>query len=238
MYLVLVLAVSDDALAEGGTEIIATKGQRAQVSTSWPEGVGELVNDASRTYGWNSWFSEWPNDVNQYAFEIKSTDDLNRLIEKLAEIKSDLRQIRLSHLQEPSGLGWVTQVSEGNGIAAIFSVGDQARIDEWFKHVRKPFGKMEFTAAPEAVPPTLTIFVQNEVVNLDELKIPDGIDVLAGYVPTVFHKSNTTIEQQKAKEGPQSPASESLKEKLDAGSLTATKQIETFLDLRKSRTKR
>jgi hypothetical protein len=33
---------------------------------------------------------------------------------------------------------------------------------------------MEFTATPEAVPPTLTIFVQNTVVNLDELKIPEG----------------------------------------------------------------
>ena len=238
LCLAFILCVRAEALADGGTDIVATKGQPAHVSPSWPEGVGELVNHALRTSGWNSCFSEWPNDVNHYAFEIKSTDDLNRLIEELAAIRSDLRQIRLSHLKDPDGLGWVTRVPEGNGIAVLFSIGDQAQIDEWFKGVRKPFGKMEFTATPEAVPPTLTIFVQNEVVNLDELKIPDGIDVLAGYVPTFFHKSNTTIEQQKAKEGPQSPASESLKEKLDAGSLTATKQIETFLDLRKSRTKR
>ncbi|MHB9067333.1 MAG: hypothetical protein ACYC4B_26410 [Pirellulaceae bacterium] len=234
-----ILSVRDYALAAGGTDIVATKGQPAHVSPSWPEGCRELVNDASRTSGWNSWFTEWPNDVNQYAFEVKSTDDLNRLITKLAAIKTDLRQIRLSHLKEPNGLGWVTRVPEGNGIPVIFSIGDQARIDEWFKRVRKPFGVMEFTATPEAVPPTLTIFVQNKVVKLDELDIPEGMDVLAGYVPTVFHKSNTTIEQQKAKEGANTPDSESLKDKLDDSSRAAVKKIEAFLESRKkNRTKR
>ncbi len=225
------------ALAEGGTDIVVTKGQPAYISPSWPEGTGELVNESSRSTGWNSWFSEWPNDVNQYAFEIKSTDDLNRLIEKLAECTSDLRQIRLSHLKEPNGLGWVTRVPEGNGISVIFSIGDQARIDEWFKHVRKPFGAMEFTATPEAIPPTLTIFVQNEVVNLDALKMPEGIDVLAGYVPTVFHKSNTTIQQKNAMDA-NTPSSDSPKLILDDNSLEATKKIAAFLESQKSRTKR
>jgi len=238
LCLAFVLSVRDDALARGGTDMVATKGQPAHVSPSWPEGVSELVNAASRTSGWKSWFSEWPNDVNQYAFEIKSTDELNRLIEKLAAIKSDLRQIRLSHLKEPNGLGWVTRVPEGNGIAVIFSIGDQARIDEWFKSVRKPFGVMEFIATPVAVPPTLTIFVQNKVVKLDELKIPEGIDVLVGYVPTVFHKSNTTIEQKRAKEVVNTPDSESLKDKLDDSSLAALKTVEAFLESQTSRTKR
>jgi hypothetical protein len=237
LCLAFVFSVSDHALAEGGTDIVATKGQPAHVSPSSPEGVGVLVNAGSRTSGWNSWFSEWPNDVNQYAFEIKSTDDLNRLIEKLAAIKCDLRQIRLSYLKEPNGLGWVTRVPEGNGISVIFSIGDQARIDEWFKHVRKPFGAMEFTATPEAIPPTLTIFVQNEVVNLDALTIPEGIDVLAGYVPTVFHKSNTTIEQKNAKDA-NTPSSDSSKVILDDNSLEATKKIAAFLESQKSRTKR
>ncbi|MFM7316816.1 MAG: hypothetical protein ACKO5E_07690 [bacterium] len=237
LCLAFALVVKQIAWAVGGTDTIATKGQPAHVSPSLPEGTGELVNDLSRTCGWNSWFSEWPNDVNQYAFEIKSTDDLNRLIEKLAKVKSDLRQIRLSHLKEPNGLGWVTRVPEGNGISVILSIGDQARIDEWFKHVRKPFGVMEFTATPVAVPPTLTIFVQNEAVDLDALKIPEGIDVLAGDVPTVFHKFNTTIEQKKAQEA-NTPDSDSPKVILDDDSLAVTKKIAAFLESRKSRTKR
>lgn len=88
-----VFSFANHTLAAGGTSIVATKGQSAHVSPGWPDGAGELVNTASRTSGWNSWFSEWPNDVNQYAFEIESTDDVNRLIEKLAAIKSNLRQI-------------------------------------------------------------------------------------------------------------------------------------------------
>ena len=241
LCLAFVFPVADHSLAAGGTSVVATKGQAAYVSPTWPEGVGELVNHPLRTSGWNSWFTEWPNDVNQYAFEIKSTDDLNRLITRLAAIKTDLRQIRLSHLKEPNGLGWVTRVPEGNGIPVIFSIGDQARIDEWYKHVRKPFGVMEFTAAPVAVPPTLTIFVQNDSVILDELKIPDGIDVSVGYVPTVFHKSNTTIEQQREREAANRDPKRELelaKQKLDEPSLAAMKKIEAFLDSRKGRTKR
>jgi hypothetical protein len=196
--LAILLASASQAFAIGGTMIIATKGQPVPVSAAWPAGVAAIVNDPTRTTGLNSWFSEWPNDVNQYAFEIKGTEDLNRLIEKLAATKADLRQIRLSFLPEPSGLGWVTQLPKGNGIAAVFSIGDQSRIDEWFKTVRKPFGVMEFTAAPVAVPPTLTIFVQNKVVDLEKLKIPEGITVTSGYVPTVFHRSNTKQEAEAA----------------------------------------
>lgn len=144
----------------------------------------------------------------------------------------------MSYLKEPNGLGWVTRVPEGNGIPVIFSIGDQARIDEWFKRVRKPFGQMEFTATPEAVPPTLTIFVQNESIELDKLEIPDGIDVSVGYVPTVFHKSNTTIEQEREKaaaDRDEEHELDLLKQKLDDSSLAAMKKIEAFLDSRKGR---
>lgn len=226
------------AFAAGGTSTIASKGRAAYVSPGWAEGVGELVNDESRTAGWNSWFSSWPNDVNQYAFEIQSTDDLNRLIAKLAAIKSDLRQIRLSYLKEPKGLGWTTRVPEGNGIPVIFSVGDQSRIDQWYEQLRQPFGTMEFTAAPVAVPPTLTIFVQNEAVTLKDLIIPEGIDVSAGYVPTVFHKSNTTLEQLKEKEASSQaklPKPETLTQNLDDASLAAWKEIEQFLETRRAK---
>jgi hypothetical protein len=203
------------------------------VSAGWPEGVGELVNDPMRTTGWYSWFTEWPNDVRQYGFEVKSTDEINRLIEKLGSIKSDLRQIRLSHLKEPSGLGWVTLLPEGNNIAVIFSIGDQRRIDEWYKTVSKPFGVMEFTAAPMAVPPTLTIFVQNKAVNLEQLRIPKGIHVESGYVPTVFHRFNTTSEllreeeaDRKSTEKGQSRSTEDLDPSSDAASI----RIKSFLE--------
>ena len=85
--------------------MIASKGQPAAVSADWPEGVVELVNDRCRTEGWNSWFTEWPNDVNQYGYAVESTADVNRLIGKLAKVESDVLQVHLSFLKEPRGLG-------------------------------------------------------------------------------------------------------------------------------------
>ncbi len=218
--------------AAGGTAIVATPGHKAHESKAWPEGVGALVNDPVRTTGWNSWFSEWPNDVNQYALEVENSEDLNRLIRKLTETESEIRQIRLSPLKEPQALGWVTLVPKGNNIPVIFSIGDQSRIDQWFVHVRKPFGKMEFLAAPVAVPPTLTIFVQNELVQLEELTIPKGILVTRGYVPTVFHRWNTTIERKREQEDAQRLKAASTKattERLDSGAQKADDQIRAFL---------
>ncbi|MBC7820335.1 MAG: hypothetical protein IAG10_25915 [Planctomycetaceae bacterium] len=218
--------------AAGRTLIAARKGQPVFVTPAWPEGVGAIVNDPARTDGWNDGFSEWPNDLEHFAFEIKTTDDLNRLIELLAATKSELRQIRLSHGKEPSGLGWVTNLPKGNNIAVMFSVGNQAGIDEWYKQVRKPFGKMEFTAAPVAVPPTLTIFVQNNVVKLDDLKIPKGITVTSGNLPRVFHRFNTKDERRREEESALKPALKEAKEKLDPGSQAFADQIAAFLKKR------
>jgi len=231
-FAVSLCLASSNLFAAGGTAVIATKGQPVTASADWPEGVDDIVNDPARTSGWNSWFSEWPNDVQQYAFEIKTTDDLNRLIEKLAATKAEVRQIRLSHLPEPAALGWVTRLPEGNRIAAIFSIGDQARIDEWYKHVRKPFGVMEFTAAPVAVPPTLTLFIQNKSVNLDELKIPKEITVTSGYVPTVFHRFNTKDEKKREEAAALKAAQNEPKEKLDPAAQDATDRIAALLKKR------
>jgi len=226
----LLCFVATDLFAAGGTAVIASKGQPVTAAAGWPEGLGELLNDPARTTGWLDWFSEWPNDVNHYAFENATTDDINRLIEKLAAVKSEVRQIRLSYLREPSGLGWVTQLPKGNGIAAIFSMGDQERIDEWYKRVRKPFGVMEFTAAPVAVPPTLTIFIRNKAVNLDEIKIPEGITVTSGNVPTVFHRFNTKDEQKREAAAAQKDAAKKeATEESDPVARETIERIDAFL---------
>ncbi|HEY3969472.1 MAG TPA: hypothetical protein VGM05_33270 [Planctomycetaceae bacterium] len=226
--MLVALLVPSVLCAAGGTAVIARKGKAVTVPAAWPAGIAEIVNDQTRTSGWNSWFSEWPNDVNQYAFEIATTDDVNRLIEKLAKVKSDVRQIRLSYLREPAGLGWTTRLPEGNCLAVIFSVGDQARIDEWYRQVRKPFGVMEFTAAPVAVPPTLTIFVQNDLVNLDHIKVPKGIVVTSGYVPTVFHRFNTKDEKKWETETARKAAGG--RDKLTPAEQSAAEKISAFLE--------
>jgi hypothetical protein len=222
------------AYAAGGTTTVATEGQKAYVQKAWPEGVADLVNDPARAAGWNPWFTEWPNDVHQYSFKIKSTDDVNRLLEKLAAVKTERTQLRLSPEKEPDSIGWVTRLPEDNFIAAMFSIGDQTQIDEWYKHVRKPFGTMNFKAAPVAVPPTLTLYVQDKAIDLDALKIPEGIDVSIGGVPTLFHEMNLEKDpaDEKAEEQSTSDALELFKKQLDEPALKTYDRIEAFLKKR------
>lgn len=234
----VVLVHTNITLAAGGTRSIATAGREAYVAPDSAEGVADLVNDESRTSGWNSWFTEWPNDINHYAYEIKSTEDLNRLISKLAAIQTDLRQIRLSYRKEPSGLGFVTKLPEGNGIPVLFSLGHQSTIDQWFERTRQPFGVLEFTGTPVAVPPTLTLFVQNEAIDLEKLKIPDDISITIGYVPTLFHDSKTTISQAYKAEDPEllkERRRNLLKQNLDEPALATLEKIEAYLEARKDK---
>jgi hypothetical protein len=220
------LAMADGLRAAGGTSIVASKGSPTYENPAWPAGVVRLLGEPQRTTGWNPWFSEWPNDVNHYAFEVETTEDVNRLLQMLAETRSDLRQVRLSPHKEPRGLGWVTNLPEGNNIPVIFSIGDQTRIDQWYGRLRQPFGLLEFNEAPVAVPPTLTLFIQHQAIDLNRLKIPAGIAVTAGGVPTLFHNANM-------KQRPDEPQAASIEPpKLDEATQAALDQITTFLETR------
>jgi hypothetical protein len=249
------------AWAAARTDVVVRSGETVHVFKSWPQGTDEIVNDRCRTDGWQPWFSEWPNDVQHYALVIESTDDLNRLLAKLSAFKGDLKQIRLSYQREPSSLGFVTSMSKGNGIPVMFTIGDQKQIDDWFKQLgntdgnddltkalvkglvltkpdrgtEKKFGKMTFASAPTAIPPTLTIFVQNPLVELEQLKISAGIDVSMGKVPVSFHvvKEKDGSASMKRAGGPESP-----KTKVGDASSVTRARIKQFLDQRKSVTER
>ena len=213
--------------AAGGTSNIASKGSKASLSPGWPLGVESIVNDPARTVGYNSWFSEWSNDVNQYVYEINSMEDVNRLIEKLANVKESLVQLRLNPMKAPEGFGWVSRFPEGNSIAVVFSIGDQERVNQWYARVRKPFGKIEFVDVPVAVPPTLTIFVQHKLIDLEKLKVPENVVVEPGYIPTVFHKLNSKREAEQAK-APQKPTL-APQAKLDPETQQTAEKIAAFL---------
>ena len=219
------LSCSATCLGMAGTSVVAKKGQAVKPHKGCPKGLGELVNDDVRTTGWNSFFSEWPNDVTQYAMQPKSMDDVNRLVEKLAAIESDEKLIYLCCETEPTVLGWTNSLEKGNGISAIFSIGDQKRMDEWYARVRKPFGLIEFVACPAAVPPTLTLFVANPLIDLEKLRIPEGVTVEMGNVPTVWRRSNT-----KPREGPKSKPKEVPAKERPPAIRDAVKAIESFLE--------
>src|SRR6476620_11318347 len=82
----VLLSVPSFVWAIAGFSPVASEGQKVEENLQWPAKMIDVVNDPARTVGWNSWFSECPNDVNHYAFVAKSTDDLNRVLKKLAGV--------------------------------------------------------------------------------------------------------------------------------------------------------
>ena len=67
--------------AIGGTSQIAHKGQPVRADPRWPAKLEEFLNQPTRGDGWNSWFSEWPNDVRHYEFEVSDAAQLDTLVE-------------------------------------------------------------------------------------------------------------------------------------------------------------
>src|SRR5512136_1443436 len=104
----LLVLTSRSAPAMSSTDQVAWRGKPVAAQPDWPEGVLDLVNDPLRTDGWKPWFSEWPNDVDFYAFQVSGTNDVNRLIAKLAAIRSTEARVLLYPDKEPRALGFTT----------------------------------------------------------------------------------------------------------------------------------
>ncbi len=223
-----ILVCAPRAWAAGGTSQVASKGHKVTAQESWPKGLAECLKHPSRTAGWNPWFTEWPNDVEHFQFVIKNTDEANEVLKLFAEIKADLH-VHLALGEEPAGIGWVSKLEPGNDTALLLSCGDQNRMNEWYAQLGgRKFGVMEFERCPVAVPPTLTIFVQNKAIDLEALRIPGKIRVSAGHVPGAFHISNL-----KPSEKPAPPGKVLKAEDVDAATRTALEAIDKFLARRR-----
>jgi hypothetical protein len=223
----LVLTLARHALAAGGTSQIASKGRKVSERADWPKGLAALLNLPTRTDGWNGWFTEWPNDVEHYQFEVKTTEEANAVLAAFGKVKAEKLYVRLSPGKEPGSIGWVSRIKEGNNTAIIYTHGDQARLDQWYAHLKDgKFGVMEFLAAPIAVPPTLVIYVENKAIDLNQLEIPANITVESGGLPGLFHISNIKVDLTKKSVPPKG-------EEVDKETKAVLERIEKFVAARK-----
>jgi hypothetical protein len=158
-------------------------GQKTADMYDWPTGVLDLVNDSRRTGGWNPWFSEHPNDVNHYGFELETEEDAASILEKFNGIVSNAVEVVLKPEKEARSFGFTTRLREGNNTAAVFSIGWQKRVREWYARLPetepgiREFGVHRYTECPTASPPTMTLYVGHSSINLDTLKIPARVKV-------------------------------------------------------------
>jgi hypothetical protein len=181
LTIVALVALPTACEAISGTMQIASKGQAVTAKPRWPRGLAAFLNSPRRTSGWNPFFSEMPNDCDYYEFDVRQTDEINELIQAFAHIKSPKLQICLSPDTGPRTIGRHPADADQRTLAVLFSIGDQETLDKWY--VGFPPNKKELRALPPiAVPPTLTIFVQNPAVDLSRLNIPPHIKVAATFV--------------------------------------------------------
>jgi hypothetical protein len=172
--------------AIAGFSPVAAQGQPLEDDGQWPAKMVDVLNDPARTVGWNFWFSECPNDVNHYAFVAKSTDDVNRVLKKLAAVDAKGMAVVLA-LGKEFPVGGFAFLRKGNNAAAVLAFGNQSRINQWYIHLKTPegepgvkkFGVNRYTEPPKAMSPTLTIYVENPAVEVEKLVIPAALTVSA-----------------------------------------------------------
>jgi hypothetical protein len=205
--LLAVLAGCTYVFGMSSTSQVASEGQLVPEAVvenyGWPAGVLELVNDPLRSNGWNPWFSEWPSDVNHYEFKLGGHDDLEQVIKKLAAIRCDVVRIHLDPAEEPGALSFTTVLPKGNGVAAVFAIGSQKIIDQWYLRLPeaepgvRTFGVHRYNECPKAHPPTLTLFLGNEAIDFAKLEIPAGVEISAA-ASRSSHKENNDDPMVKA----------------------------------------
>jgi hypothetical protein len=166
-------------LARSGASQIAWPGKSVQADTGWPAGAVELINDPTRTEGWNPWFSGTPSDVRYFVFKLTNQEDASRLVDRLAAIQAPV-QLVLSPEREPLRFGFTSVLKPSNGLGALFSLGNQRVLNEW-RSVAAKYPQKPQLAVSNAVaqPPVLTLFVGNPMIDLKKLRVPRHVKVSA-----------------------------------------------------------
>ena len=119
-----------------------------------------------------------------YLYKLIDSQDANRLIQRLAAIRANVH-LKLSPAREAGALGFTTHMKVGNDHAAVFSLGNQRVLDEWFaQRTRAQPGRGKTGVRPAANPsvaltPTLTLFAGHPAIDLTKLEIPARLQVSA-----------------------------------------------------------
>jgi hypothetical protein len=144
-------------------------------TANWPVAVLEFVNNPLRTIGWETWWHGHPNDVKRFSFKITKPADMQHIINAFANIKSDKLSIVLA-----SGNGPIDPFRiDGTRLSGVeFAIGDQKAIDAWCSSPLRDWGDRsedeirKLKQLHVATPPTLVIYLDNELITLESLKIP------------------------------------------------------------------
>jgi hypothetical protein len=159
------------AAAMSGTDPLVGEYDPIEERLGWPKGVLELLQDPTRKVGWKSWFSGLQNDVENYAFSVRTTSDAQRLIDAFAKIDDRKKRVAFLPGRGPRGLGDFRLNAKGREWGAVLSVSNRdavARANAEDVRAGKP-------AVYMASPTVLSIHLGTADVRLEELRIPKDL---------------------------------------------------------------
>ena len=159
------------AAAMSGTDQLVGEYDPIEERPGWPKGVLELLQDPARKVGWNSWFSELPNDLERYAFAVRTTRDVQRLIDAFARIDDPKKRVAFHPGRGPRGLGDFRPNAKGREWGAVLSVSNRDAIARANAADVKA-GKQAVYMASSTV---LDIHMGAVDLNLEELRIPKDL---------------------------------------------------------------
>jgi hypothetical protein len=178
--ILLVLCVGRPAFAMASTDIIEGPMENSTVALyGFPDNALPLINDWHRFWAWHPWFSELPNAAYFFAYSAATLNDVNELLGYFGEIHAKELVIEL----DPSAQSGVERAKSKDkpepGPLTLCLVSKSA-LDHWFDHLDEK-GKKKFgvTERPQPSPPTMTIHVGHELIDLEELKLPSNVTVTA-----------------------------------------------------------
>jgi hypothetical protein len=165
------MAMVAAAAAMSGTDQLVGEYDPIQERLGWPKGVLELLQDPTRKVGWNSWFSGQPNDIEHYTFAVRTTQDVQRLIDAFAKIDDRRKRLAFHPGRGPRGLGDFRFNAKGREWGAVLSVSNRDAV----ARANAPDVQAGKPAVYMSSPTVLDIHLGTADINLAELRIPKDL---------------------------------------------------------------
>jgi hypothetical protein len=168
------LASAATALSMAGTDQLVGEYEPIEERPGWPKGVHEVLLDPTRKVGWRSWFSELPNDGEQYAFAVRTTRDLQRLLDAFAKVDDPKKRFAINPGRGPRGLGDWRPTAKGREWAAVLGFSNR---DLVAKYNQRELQRGE-PIVHQGSPTTLTVYLGSANIDLFSLQLPDKVTIV------------------------------------------------------------
>jgi hypothetical protein len=188
LFIAVFCTVPLAVLARSVTTIVAKEGEPVGADMArhygWSDGTLGLINHRLRWIGWHYSFAMNAGDETHYAFRAKQPEQVQEIVESFAQLEASAPLLILDPRREPPS-GTMGLIRTNNNVAAVFSIGSQKIVDDWYRQLPKDpsgnrkSGKETYAKPPVARGPRLILYVAGPAVVLSQIKLPLRVNVIA-----------------------------------------------------------